>query len=120
MPLYQNLGDRSVQAELDIKDAALLAPYAFDCILDHNSLCHIQDPPLNAIRDALKPNGRLFMVAPAEDTWRGTLEGKGYCRVASEHELRELLKMFSDVKIRHASYPDGDHDITSHIVEAQR
>ena len=97
-----------------------VAPACFDCVLDHNTLCHIEKPPFDAIHDALKDGGRFFSVAPALDTWRGTLEGKGFCRVASEHEVREMLKMFSDVKIRHSSYPAGDHDITSWIIEATK
>lgn len=106
--------------EKDIRDFKC-QPEAFDCILDCNTLCHVEQPPLGHIKHWLKRGGKFFMVAPADDTWRGTLEGKGYCRVASEHELREMLRMFSDVKIYKASYPDFlGHNITSWVVEASR
>lgn len=94
--------------------------YHFDCILDCNTLCHVETPPMFAIRDALKKDGKFFCVAPADDTWKGTLEGKGYCRTTNEEEMRELLKPFGEVKIRKASYPDRDHMITSWIAECSR
>ena len=52
----------------------------YDCIIDHNSLCHVEKPPYFTIFDALKPKGKFFSVMPADDTWKGTLEGKGFCR----------------------------------------
>ncbi len=92
----------------------------FDCVLDHNTLCHIERPPMNTIHEMLKKNGKLFMVAPSPDTWLQTLWGKGYCRLATEAGLRRMLKMFSDVQISKASYPHRGHDIKSWVVEAIR
>ncbi len=92
----------------------------FDCVLDHNTLCHVERPPMNTIHEMLKKDGKLFMVAPSPDTWLQTLWGKGYCRLATEAGLRRMLKMFSDVQISKASYPHRGHDIKSWVVEAQR
>ncbi len=94
--------------------------HLFDCILDHNTLCHVERPPMNTIHEMLKKNGKLFMVAPSPDTWKETLWGKGYCRLATEKKLCSMLKMFSDIKINKASYPHRGHDIKSWIVEASK
>lgn len=93
---------------------------AFNCVLDHNSLCHVQNPPFLWVWDTLKPGGKFFCVCPAFDTWRGTLEGKGYCRIATADEMREYLRKFSKVEIGKASYPDGAHQITSWIIECTK
>jgi len=93
---------------------------AFDCVLDHNSLCHVPNPPFLWIWDTLKPGGKFFCVCPAFDTWRGTLEGKGYCRTATADEMREYLRKFSKIEIGRASYPDGAHNIASWIIEATK
>src|SRR5512135_564240 len=52
----------------------LYPEYHFDCVIDCNTLCHIEEPPFHAIRDSLKKDGRFFCIAPADDTWKGTLE----------------------------------------------
>ncbi len=112
--------DRIVFVQEDIGKLSHSPSSLFDCILDHNTLCHIERPPMNTIHEMLKKNGKLFMVAPSPDTWLQTLWGKGYCRLATEAGLRRMLKMFSDVQISKASYPHRGHDIKSWVVEAVR
>lgn len=93
----------------------------FDCIIDINSLCHVERPPYYAIRDALKKHGKFFSIAPANDTWGGIADGKGYCRLATAEELGTLLMPFSGgLSIRKSSYPHGEHQITSWICEASK
>ncbi len=112
--------DRIVFVQEDIGTLSPSPGQLWDCILDHNTLCHVQGAPLHTIHEMLKRNGKLFMVAPSPDTWTETLWGKGYCRLATEKRLREMLKMFSEVKIGKASYPHRGHDIKSWIVEASK
>jgi 2-polyprenyl-3-methyl-5-hydroxy-6-metoxy-1,4-benzoquinol methylase len=95
----------------------------FDCILDCNTLCHIQRPPWHTIHEMLKPKGKLFMVAPTPAIWKKTLCGKGYCRLATDKQIRHMLRMFSDVRIDDESYPRRvgmNQKITSWLVEASR
>ncbi len=90
----------------------------FDCIIDHNTLCHVKTPPMERIRAALKEGGKFFSVAPTSETWKGHLDGKGYCRCAMKRDLEDLYKSFSKVSIGRASYPDRNRQITSWVVEA--
>lgn len=92
----------------------------YDCIIDHNSLCHVERPPYYTIFDALKPKGKFFSVMPADDTWKGTLEGKGFCRTPPQAEVYSWLSMFPKVEVRKASYPDRGETITSWVIEASR
>jgi len=98
---------------------SVLMGCGFDCILDYNTLCHVEHPPFKKIRDALKPDGIFFSVAPTHDTWKGTVEGKGYCRLVTELEMRELLSDFSQVRIGKACYPDQGYVIKSWVIEAR-
>ncbi len=96
---------------------------SFDCIIDIESLCHVVRPPMFAIHDLLKKGGWFFSIAPRPDTWKKTLWGKGYCRLATEPELRNMLRMFSCVFIGKKSYSDGEeyeHEITSWLIKAKR
>jgi SAM-dependent methyltransferase len=92
----------------------------YDCILDYNSLCHVEKPPYYTIFDALKPKGKFFSVMPAFDTWPGTLEGKGFCRKPKMPEVFDMLKMFPRVDVRKSMYPDQSNNITSWVVEASK
>ncbi len=112
--------DRIMFVQEDIGKLSHSPGNLFDCVLDHNTLCHIERPPMNTIHEMLKKGGKLFMVAPSPDTWLQTLWGKGYCRLATEAGLRRMLKMFSDMQISKASYPHRGHDIKSWVVEAKR
>jgi 2-polyprenyl-3-methyl-5-hydroxy-6-metoxy-1,4-benzoquinol methylase len=93
---------------------------SFDCIMDINTLCHVEHPPYFAIHDALKKDGKFFCIAPAHDTWKGVGEGKGFTRFRTCVELGHDLRMFSNVNIDWASYPDRGNRINSWIVEASR
>ena len=92
----------------------------FDCILDNNTLCHIEDFPFEKIKWWLKDNGKFFSVCPTSETWRGTLEGKGYCRCATKREIEQLYSEFSKLEIGRACYPDRGHEISSWVIEALR
>jgi SAM-dependent methyltransferase len=88
----------------------------YDLVLDHNTLCHIENPPYQQIHEALAYAGAFLCVHPTDETWPGVGIGKSYTRFASEHELRESLKPFRDVRIWRSSYPDfGDHEISSWV-----
>lgn len=95
----------------------------FECILDHNTLCHVERPPFDKIHEALTPGGIFFMVAPTEDTCiRGELQRRSFTRFASEVEIRDMLKMFSQVWIGHSEYTDRKigQQIKSYVVEATK
>lgn len=92
-------------------------PHSFDCILDHNTLCHIERPPTKKIKSWLKPQGLFFSIAPRDDTWRGHLVGKGYCRCATLKELIELYDDFAPLEIGWAAYTHNQYEITSWLVE---
>ncbi len=92
-------------------------PESFDCIIDHNTLCHVENIPTKKIKSWLKPGGLFFSVAPRDDTWRGHLVGKGYCRLASLKEIIELYDDFAPLEVGYATYTHNGHEITSWIVE---
>jgi SAM-dependent methyltransferase len=87
---------------------------SFDLVLDHNTLCHVEDAPYSKIHRWTK---NVFKcVHPTDETWPGVGVGKSYTRFASEHDLRESLKPFRDVKVWRSSYPDfKDHEISSWV-----
>ena len=91
----------------------------FDCILDCNTLCHVKNPPMFAIRDALKKGGKFFSIAPTNDTWKErVMEGKDFCRFNDKFEMLNLLKPFSCAEIRRAEYPDREAQMRSWVIEA--
>ena len=95
---------------------SLYSQLQYDLILDHNTLCHLESPPYKNIYRALSDAGAFLCVHPTDETWPGVGVGKSYTRFASEHELRESLKPFRDVRIWRSSYPDfKDHEISSWV-----
>ncbi len=93
----------------------------FDVIADINTLCHVPEPPMYSLRDALKKDGRFFCIAPAYNTWHErVMEEKEFTRFAKASGMEELLDPFSEVKIDEASYPDGDHQMRSWVCEASK
>ena len=89
----------------------------FDCILDYNTLCHVKEPPFEKIKNWLKPEGKFFSVCPSFWTWRGHLEGKGFCRLLSEDEARNFYSTFCDLKVGWWAYPDQGHEISGWAIE---
>jgi SAM-dependent methyltransferase len=88
----------------------------YDLILDHNTLCHVRNPPYKQIHDALTPTGMFLCVCPAIGTWEGVGDGREYTAFLSEQELRNDLNMFRDVEIWRSSYPDfKGHGIISWV-----
>ncbi len=90
----------------------------FDLVYDINTLCHVERPPMEAICRWLKTGGRYFSIAPTEDTWRGVGEGKDYTRYATLEQIETLHECFTGLRCSRQSYPSGDHQINSWIVEA--
>jgi 2-polyprenyl-3-methyl-5-hydroxy-6-metoxy-1,4-benzoquinol methylase len=114
--------DNGVKADFmtDIRKAHF-NPETFNCVLDINTLCHVEDPPFENIKAWLKPHGSFFSICPTLDTSDRVKDGKDYTRLVSEHDLRGMLRMFSEVKIGTAHYqiPGSDY-FDSWIVEAKR
>jgi len=92
----------------------------FNCVLDHNTLCHVEKPPMDKIYGSLISGGKFFSVAPAEDTWKGTLINKGFCRTLMRGEIKRLYRPFEDIKIRKQTYPDNQFTIASWVIEATK
>ncbi len=96
------------------------APNSFDCVLDINTLCHVENPPIEKIKTWLKPGGKFFSIAPTNETARKHLEGKGFCRCASSEQILKLYDCFERIEIGLASYPTRDGQIYSWIIEATK
>jgi SAM-dependent methyltransferase len=109
-------GDVRAHSHLDINNWLRFNETEFDLVLDHNTLCHIKEPPYARVYGALCRRGMFLCVHPTNETWPGVGIGRSYTRFASEHELRESLCLFSGVEIWRSSYPDfKDHEIRSWV-----
>ena len=107
----------------DIRASGLFNPETFDCVLDINTLCHVENPPIKAIRDWLKPGGKFYSIAPHVNTSRGHLEGKGYCRCADHDSIKHLMVPFGDKWVNgYQDYRDPGRGeiICSWIIEATK
>ncbi len=103
----------------DIKHAPL-RPETFSHIIDINTLCHVRDAPYDKIHDWLKPYGKFFSIHPAMGTDDLVKFGKKYTRLPTEQELRDSLKMFTQVAIYPAEYPHFPGQLRSWVVEARK
>lgn len=95
----------------------------FDCILDFNTLCHVERPPIAKIKSWLKPGGLFFSVAPTAETWGEHLKGKGYCRCLTSEELFSIYSPPFDpekMKWGYQSYAFEHPLITSWLVECRK
>lgn len=99
----------------DIHTLDSFAPDSFDCLLDFNTLCHVEDPPFKKIKRWLKPGGKFFSVTP--QGWRPHLTNKGYCRCASLPEIYKLYADFEPLTVGTYGFSHGDIDIASWTVE---
>src|SRR5512139_1363248 len=54
----------------DIRASGLFGAETFDCILDINTLCHVEHPPIAEIHKCLKPGGKFYCIAPSSETSR--------------------------------------------------
>lgn len=105
----------------DICSLDSLAADSFDCVLDNNTLCHVENPPVEKIKTWLKPGGKFFSIAPTSETSRGHLQGKGFVRCATSEQILNLYAPFGDnIKIGLASYPTDGGQIYSWIAECQK
>ncbi len=114
-------GEISIRITPFLADAAACSypENHFDCIFDINTLCHVKEPPMLAIHDSLKKDGKFFCIAPTNDTWKErVMEGKDYCRFNDKFEMLTQLKPFSEISVRRAEYPDTQYQMRSWICEA--
>ncbi len=95
-------------------------PGSFDYVIDINTLCHVECPPYSDIREWLAPEGRFFSIHPAIGTDELVMIGKDYTRLPSERELRDSLKMFTQVAIFPSEYPHFPGQLKSWVVEARK
>ncbi len=98
-------------------------PHSFNLVYDINTLCHVETPPFEKIKNWLKPEGIFFSICPTALAPEYVALGKDFTRRADELELRWLLEpFFPYIKIRWRSEPDwrpGDPQLESWIVEAR-
>lgn len=91
----------------------------FDCIIDINTLCHVEVPPYAAIHEALKPHGKFFSLTPAVDT-QAEFGGKGYTHKSTWVELHSKLAAFRWINIAPANYPSDGRNIAYWVIEATK
>ncbi len=92
----------------------------FDYIIDINTLCHVEKPPYEAIRDWLVLGGVFFSIHPALGTDPLVMVGKDYTILPSERGMRDALKMFTQVAIFPSEYPHFPGQLKSWVVEARK
>ena len=92
----------------------------FDFVYDINTLCHVEKPPMESICRWLKLGGRFYSIAPTDDTWHGVGAGKDYTRFANLEAIERLHDCFTGLRVSRQSYPSGDHQVNSWIVEATK
>lgn len=105
---------------MDIRAADLFSDETFDCILDFNSLCHVEDPPIEKIYSWLKKDGIFFSVCPRWDTSREHLEGKGFVRCIQRDEITPLYFPFWTRVVDEQLYTVNREAFTSWIIEAKK
>ena len=129
--LIHKRGFRNVTAVDSAVEAALahvhadicsmdFVPDSFDCVFDINTLCHVEHPPIEKIKSWLKPGGKFFSIAPTSATARGHLDGKGFCRCATQDEIYCLYSWFDSPKVKTTSYPTDGGQIYSWVIECTK
>ena len=105
---------------VDVCEHEFKGPY--DLIYDVNALCHVEDPPFQKIKEALKPGGIFFSICPTDFAPDYITVGKKFTRRLSEFDLRYMLKpYFEGIRLYFKSEPDFKSDsLDSWIVEAGR
>ncbi len=107
----------------DIRASMLFGPETFDCVLDINTLCHVENPPFKEIHAWLKPGGIFFSIWPAFDS-QLDLNGKGFCHLLNGVEIHNMLSMFDalGVRVGHAEYcePNSIRRHTSWLIMAHK
>ncbi len=103
----------------DICEYPLKGP--FDLIYDVNTLCHVEHPPWEKIKKALKPEGIFFSVCPTYHSPQYIALGKEFTRTYAELGLRETLQpYFVEIRIYWRHEPDfKGNALESWIVEAR-
>src|SRR5512139_410582 len=54
----------------DICAFGLFGAETFDVVLDINTLCHVEHPPIKEIHGWLKVGGKFYSIAPTTATWK--------------------------------------------------
>ncbi len=103
----------------DICESEIKGP--FDLIYDINTLCHVEYPPWEKIRDGLKPEGIFFSICPHYVSPKYIEDGKKFTRTYAELGLRQTLEpYFSTIRIYERFEPDfKENYLRSWIVEAR-
>src|SRR5512139_1159408 len=106
----------------DIRASGLFGAETFDVVLDINTLCHVEHPPIKEIYNWLKVGGKFYCIAPAWDTSQGHLEGKGFVRLATWMDIAQLMAPFgNNWDYGDLKYQDPGHKlIASWIVEGTK
>lgn len=93
---------------------------SFDLIYDINTLCHVEDPPLERIKNWLKPSGVFFSICPQFGSCSRVMEGKDFTRFLPMKDVEKFYGAFSDVKVGSTTYRlPGDKMYASWIVEGR-
>ena len=94
----------------------------FDCIIDCNTLCHIENPPMESIKSWLKPGGKFLSVAPAAFTSIYVdLKRRGYCRFFTAKEAAAFGELIGPTNRANLEYPDRDwQPVMSWMIEATK
>ena len=94
----------------------------YDCILDHETLCHVTNPPYRWIYDALKPGGVFYTRAPRDDCWQGVAEGKKFTRFAKRDQILGLMHSggFTKIDLDELTYTYRGRKYASWLVEAHK
>ncbi len=93
----------------------------FDLIYDINTLCHVDCPPWDKIKNALRPEGVFFSICPHYLSPTYIADGKEFTRTYSELGLRQTLEpYFFTIRIYERFEPDfKENYLRSWIVEAR-
>ncbi len=100
----------------------------FDLIYDINTLCHVERPPWEKIRNALvgkdllkEREGVFFSICPTHESPKYIADGKDFTRRVDEYDLRKMLTpFFSNIRIYWRAEPDfKSPGLESWVVEAR-
>ncbi len=93
---------------VDVHDYHFKGP--FDLIYDVNTLCHVEDPPLEKIKNGLGPSGVFFSICPQFGSCTRVMKGKKFTRFLTLKDVRNFYEVFRHVKVGSSTYrlPGGE------------
>ncbi len=106
---------------VDVCDMDKVLRGPFDLVYDVNTLCHVEHPPWEKIKENLKPDGSLFSICPTHESPKYIADGKDFTRRVDEYDLRKMLvPFFSNIRIYWRAEPDfKSPGLESWVVEAR-